>query len=226
MTAAKVKICGIKNRETIALLKQLPVDYIGFVFADSKRKVTPEQAASLIGALKSADEARGTYDPPETVGVFVNPGMDELRELLSSCRLDVVQLHGSESASFCRDVKDTFGVKLFKVFSVRNEQDDGRLEASFEPYAGVIDALMLDTHDPVYGGGSGKAFRWSVIPKAARWCNEQGIPLIVAGGLHADNVAELIAEYHPDGVDVSSGVETNGEKDEEKIKQFVGRVKR
>lgn len=97
----------------------------------------------------------------------------------------------------------------------------GRIDA----YVGTIDALLLDTYDPLYGGGSGKTFAWDRIPAYQAWTHQHGIPLFVAGGLTADNAEKLVHEYHPEGLDVSSGVETNGVKDIAKITAFVERVK-
>jgi len=94
-----------------------------------------------------------------------------------------------------------------------------------DPYLDAIDAVLLDTYDPAAAGGTGRTFAWECIPLYLAWTRRHGLPLIVAGGLHADNVRELIDRYGPDGVDVSSGVETNGEKDIEKIATFVKKVK-
>lgn len=224
-----VKICGITKRETLTAIRHLPIDYIGFVFAASKRQVNQEQAAELQRELLSGSPDRR----PRTVGVFVNPALAELERILHMASLDVVQLHGQESPEFCRQVKERFGVQVFKVLPVEMEvqslEHDGGEDNSLyrmpDEYAGVIDALMLDTFDARAAGGTGKTFRWSVIPKYREWAVRAGIPLIVAGGLHLDNVAELIAEYQPHGVDVSSGVETDGQKDISKITTFVERVK-
>jgi phosphoribosylanthranilate isomerase len=101
---------------------------------------------------------------------------------------------------------------------------DADVERQLGGYRGAVDAILLDTHDPVYGGGSGTTFAWECIPPYLRWAREAGIRLLVAGGLSADNVGELVAAYGPDGVDVSSGVETDGVKDIAKIRDFVERV--
>lgn len=224
-----VKICGITKPETLRAIRHLPIDYIGFVFAASKRQVNEEQAAELLRELTSDSPNRR----PQTVGVFVNPELDELEGILHKAPLDVVQLHGQESPEFCRQVKERFGVQVFKVLPVEGEveslENDGDGGAGLlrmpDAYSGVIDALMLDTFDARAAGGTGKTFRWSVIPEYRVWAERAGIPLIVAGGLQPDNVAGLIADYQPHGVDVSSGVETDGHKDISKITTFVERVK-
>ena len=220
--AAWVKICGIRNVETIRELARLPVDYAGLVFAPSKRQVTPEKAAQLAAAFA---EAR-PVTPTRLVGVFVNPTLRELEETLSIEPLDVVQLHGSETPEFCRLVRDEFGVGVFKALAVPEHADDAGASIDMpDEYAGIADAILLDTYDPQASGGTGRTFRWPVIPAYREWAERSGVRLFVAGGLTPDNVGELIAEYRPHGVDVSSGVETNGIKDIAKITAFVERVK-
>jgi phosphoribosylanthranilate isomerase len=162
---------------------------------------------------------------PEAVGVFVNPTVDEITQTLAAAPLDIVQLHGQETPEFCRWVKETFMVKLFKAASISESMEVEEQLALLQPYADIVDAVLLDTYDPIVGGGTGKTFAWHYISVYLTWTRKHDIKLIVAGGLHADNVAGLIAEYKPDGVDVSSGVETAGIKDVELIKTFVERVK-
>ena len=232
MSRTIVKICGFRSAEAVRAIRGLPIDYIGFVFADSKRQVTPQVALSISRARTSA-AVNGSM--PQTVGVFVNPSIEELAEVLRIVPLDVIQLHGQEHPDFCRAVKEKFaGIKLFKVLPVptaeaSDDDDSGSgesvAEVAADPYRGTIDALILDTFDRQASGGTGKTFRLSVIPDYAAWAERTGIPLIVAGGLHADNVAELLTRYRPHGVDVSSGVETAGDKDVQKIEAFVERVK-
>jgi phosphoribosylanthranilate isomerase len=211
-----VKICGLQDAERLCAALEAPIDIIGFVFAPSRRRVTPEQAAAMIGAAR-----RRGGRLPRFAGVFVDPTPEELARVLACAPLEIVQLHGREDAAFCRRVKQTFGVDVFKVFDIREQEADAPLPPELDAFAGAVDALMLDTA----GGGSGRTFRWEAIPPYRAWARAHGIPLIVAGGLTADNVRELIERYEPDGVDVSSGVETDGVKDVAKIHTFVGRVK-
>lgn len=270
-----VKICGITERETISAIRHLRIDYIGFVFAPSRRQVDPLQAAELMQELQSAPHHRR----PQVVGVFVDPTMEELQNVMSAAALDVIQLHGGETPEFCQQVRSEWDVKVFKALPVSWQEDadgklvdgssegtysgssqpDGKLsdkrlnkpsdtlsvakqpdgkpgvaESEADPaprlvmpdeYVGSIDALMLDTYDAKAAGGTGRTFQWAVIPYYLAWAQKAGIPLLVAGGLHAGNVSELIDTYKPHGVDVSSGVETAGVKDIAKITEFVERVK-
>jgi len=222
MKDTAVKICGLQSVEVLKSMINLPVDYIGFVFAKSRRKVTPQQAGELIGILKE----RSPGQAPAAVGVLVNPDWSELEELLAHAPLDIVQLHGQETPQFCREVKERFPVSVFKVVSIGGEKSAEARMAALDSYAGCIDGLLVDTFDPEYGGGSGKTFAWDLIPPYQDWAKQHGIPLFVAGGLDADNVSQLISRYAPDGVDVSSGVESEpGVKDIQKVKAFVERVK-
>lgn len=224
---ATVKICGLKDAETVKAVLHLPIDHIGFIFAKSKRQVTQAEAGELVRAVRAGRESG--LPVPQTVGVFVNPTEERIAEVLREAPLDVIQLHGSEDPAFCRRVRETFGVRVLRVFSVAGSETGGEPagpaespEAALSPFAGCIDGLLLDTA----GGGTGKTFEWSRIPDYLAWARRTGIPLLVAGGLTPDNVADLLAEYEPDGVDVSSGVETDGVKDIAKITAFVERVKR
>ncbi|GAB6929972.1 phosphoribosylanthranilate isomerase [Paenibacillus sp. JCM 10914] len=222
MPATALKICGLQSVEVLKSMVNLPVDYIGFVFAKSRRQVTPQQAALLIGVLQEWDQDK----IPASAGVLVNPDMNELEELLNVAALDVIQLHGQESPQFCREVKERFPVSVFKVVSIEGSRSETDRISELDAYAGAIDGLLLDTYDPVYGGGSGKTFAWDLIPAYQRWASRHRLPLFVAGGLDADNVAQLIDQYAPDGVDVSSGVESEpGVKDIDKVNAFVERVK-
>ncbi|MGG3509938.1 MULTISPECIES: phosphoribosylanthranilate isomerase [Paenibacillus] len=222
MMSTALKICGLQSVEVLKSMINLPVDYIGFVFAKSRRKVSPQQAAQLIQVLRGWD-----HDMiPAAVGVLVNPDLNELEELLREAALDVVQLHGQESPQFCREVKERFPVSVFKAVSIESDRSEAERLSALDPYAGSIDGLLIDTYDPVYGGGSGKTFAWDLIPPYQQWAKRQGIPLFVAGGLDSDNVSHLIGQYAPYGVDVSSGVESEpGVKDINKVIAFVERVK-
>ncbi|MFE5317185.1 phosphoribosylanthranilate isomerase [Paenibacillus sp. NPDC056579] len=229
-----VKICGLKDSEMLKSILHLPIDYIGLMFAKSKRQVTPAQASDMIRVIKDYREAGNSA--PLTVGVLVNPTREELTAIIAEAPIDILQLHGQETPEECRWIRETFpGVKLWKVVSVSqanqgdaagsSESARQSIAAVLNPYIGIVDALLLDTFDPVYGGGSGKTFSWETIPPYREWCRHAGIPLLVAGGLQPDNVGELLGAYAPDGVDVSSGVETDGVKDRNKIISFVERVK-
>jgi phosphoribosylanthranilate isomerase len=217
-----VKICGLTTADTVQAVSHLPIDYIGFVFAPSKRRVSVNQAAELTDLLH---KARGESRRLLSAGVFVNPDWAELVHTVRSVELDVVQLHGDETPELCRRVQEELGVSVFKSLSIATGQTAGETASRLEPYRGTIETLLLDTYDPAAGGGTGKTFDWGTIPAYRAWTQQAGMKLMVAGGLHPDNVAELLDQYAVDGVDVSSGVETDGVKDIIKIQTFVERVK-
>lgn len=217
----RIKICGLKDVQTIEAMDGLPIHEIGFVFAPSKRQVDKATAAQLIDAVAQLQAAGG--ERPRTVGVFVNETLDNLQEIVAEAPLDVIQLHGSESAEFCRAVREKLKVQVWKVFSVKRDADGNELNSAIErlsPYKGAIDAALIDAP----GGGTGQTFNWEAIEDYNKAAEELGLTLYVAGGLHEGNVQELLRTYAPGGIDVSSGVETDGRKDIDKIRLFVRRV--
>lgn len=221
------KICGIKETETLTAMIGLPVHYVGFMFAPSKRRVSPERAAELLATARKAPMANGR--PPLAVGVFVNPSFDELDGVLAKVALDVVQLHGDETPAFCREVGEKYGVEVWRAFPVA--EPDQSADASRESpapagperiaaYADAVSAILLDTA----GGGTGRVFRWDLIPAYREAASRHGLKLFIAGGLEPGNVGNLMSSYDFDGVDISSGVETDGAKDIVKIAAFAERV--
>lgn len=217
-----VKICGIKEEATLQGMNGLPVDYIGFVFAKSKRHVTPERASALQALSKRIEMAEGK--PPRVVGVFVNPTIEFLEEVLSKVELDVIQLHGDETPDFCQEVQAQFKIEVWRALPVTEEvHGEGNLTGAdrLSVYRNAVSAILLDTA----GGGTGKTFQWDVIPSYQAAARQNGLQLLIAGGLTPDNVAQLVTSYHPQGVDISSGVETDGVKDIHKITAFAERVR-
>jgi phosphoribosylanthranilate isomerase len=215
-----IKICGIRNHQLLRALKGIEIDSFGFVFAASKRQVSAEVAASIIAEIRSEFAT-----PPKCVGVFRNQTETELGVILTTVPLDIAQLHGDEPPELCEYIRRTFNIPVMKAFSLQDGSSPIDIIQAAMPYVGSIDLMLIDTHDPTYGGGSGKTFRWEVIDDIKAWCASVDIPLYVAGGLQPDNVAQLLQQHKPYGVDVSSGVETAGEKDLLKIITFVERVR-
>lgn len=221
-----VKICGLMTPDTAREMKEAgaEVDYIGFMFAPSKRRIDTQRAGEIVRAFGVG--GGGEAGAPRFVGVFVNPELAELGAIVEAVPLDAVQLHGDETAEFCRNVKRRHPrVEVWKALGVRGDSLNDEAAAALAPYAGAIDTVLLDAWDPVAVGGTGMTFRWEVIPAYRHWCDTHGIRLIVAGGLNAGNVGDLLGAYAVGGVDVSSGVETEGVKDIEKIRTFAERVK-
>ena len=197
-----VKICGLKEREHVQTAIDAGVDFIGFVFAPSRRVVTIEQAHEL---------AKGIPDSVKKVGVFVNAEQAFLQEAYEKVPLDYIQYHGDESNDFIQQV----GHPAIKAFSIRSKEDV--LEAASYD----VDYYLFDAPGTDYRGGSGHSFDWSLLVEA----NIPREKVILAGGLNADNIAAAIQLVQPAGVDVSSGVEQNGVKNEGLIKSFLQTVK-
>ena len=190
----KVKICGLSTKKTVETAVSAGADYIGFVFAPSKRQVTVEQATELAKFIPSHIQK---------VGVFVSPSRAELLEAVDKVGLDFVQVHGQVVE------------KLFENLpcgSIQAVQVDGNGHVPNSQ----ADYLLFDA--PV--AGSGQTFDWEQLDTT-----ELSQPFFIAGGLNEDNVEEAIQHFTPFAVDVSSGVETDGQKDHEKIRRFIERVK-
>ncbi len=196
----RVKICGITNREDALAACGLGAHALGFVLAESPRRISPERAREIIAML-----------PPlvATVGVFVDSPPEEVAELRRFCGLDWVQLHGSESEAEAL----ALGPRVIKALRVGPGREPDPLS-----YAGC--ALLLDTYHPDAVGGTGLSFDWSLAQDIAAQR-----PVILAGGLNPSNVAQAIAQVKPFAVDVSSGVEIEkGIKDHELIASFIARA--
>ncbi len=196
----KIKICGITNLDDALLAAELGADALGFIFyAKSPRKVEPETARSIIAQL-----------PPfvAAVGVFVDEDAAAVQEVAAQVRLDWVQLHGQESPEYCRNL----GRKVIKAFRIQDEDSLRRLA----DYRGAAQALLLDTYKKGQVGGTGEIFDWHLARKAKQYG-----PIILAGGLTADNVAQAIATALPAAVDAASGTEAApGKKDPAKLRAF------
>ena len=205
-----VKICGMTNREDAVSAAEAGADAIGFVLVPtSPRAVTRREVEEIL-----------RFIPPTvlTVGVVANEDPDFLKGLMRVCSLGALQLHGQEPPEQVLRLKaELSGVEIIKAVRVRNADSLKEIRA----YKGV-DAVLLDTYDPHRLGGTGQPFDWSLAARA----KEFEIPLIVAGGLTAGNVREMVRQVEPHGVDVSSGVEISpGKKDFALIRQFVLKAK-
>lgn len=201
----KLKLCGIRRPEDISYVNSFPPDYIGFVFAKSKRQVTAEQAAALARELR-----RGI----QTVGVFVNEPLENLQHIARTARLDVLQLHGDEDEAYITALRQHTDLPVWKAVRVTDAES---LQSADNLSA---DRLLLDSFSPAAYGGTGKTANWTMIQTA-----RPQTPFFLAGGLTIDNLTEAIETVHPEGVDLSGGIETDGYKDKEKIKAVVERVR-
>ena len=204
ITRTRIKICGITREQDVSAVASNGADALGLVFYEkSPRHISVQQAARLIHAV-----------PPfiTVVGLFVNPTVDYVREVLAKISLDVLQFHGEEAPEFCAQ----FGRPYFKAIRVKAGVD---LVQCASRYAGA-QGLLLDAYVEGTQGGTGESFDWALIP------HDLPLPVILSGGLHAGNVAAAIKQVRPYAVDVSSGVEAaKGIKDAAKIAAFINEVK-
>lgn len=208
----KVKMCGISKVETIPAVVDAKPDYMGLVFAPSKRQVTVEQAKTLVEELHKQYAVRYNSETIKTVGVFVNETVENLLKIAEEVKLDVIQLHGDEDESFIQILKEQSNVEVWKAVQVRSAADAEKwIDSS-------ADMLLFDAYHKDERGGTGEVFDWSSLDEFER-------PFMLAGGIDSTNVARAIRTVRPYGLDISSGIETNGVKDDEKIKAFTNIVR-
>lgn len=193
----KIKICGIKRLEDIKIVNKYKPDYIGFVFADSKRKVSHDLAKELKDNLDS------DIIP---VGVFVDSPQDEILKLFNEGIIKIAQLHGDESEQYILNLKEKTNneLKIINAIEMTHEVNLLKYNDSNSDY------LLLDS-----GKGSGKTFDWNLIR------NDLKKEFFLAGGLNSKNVTHAIDEFNPYAIDLSSSLETDGFKDENKIKEIM-----
>ncbi len=212
MTAPLVKICGIREVRHARAAAEAGADMVGFVFAESRRCVTPEQAHEIA----TAPYARR----PRFVGVFVNEDPAEVARLAAEVRLDLVQLSGNESPAYCAELR----LPYLKVLHVRDEMPAREIAQAAALYPGAA-AIVLDTAGAAGAnrwGGTGMAIDAALAAEAVRLIDR---PVMLAGGLRPETVAQAIRAVRPWAVDVSSGVEVDGVKDEARIAAFVSAAK-
>ena len=240
----KIKMCGISKVETIPAIVDAKPDYMGLVFAPSKRQVAVEQAKTLVDELHkqyettygeatvpmNTDTAQDSQDSQDsqvsqefvqgnsnfekikTVGVFVNETVENLLKIAEEVKLDVIQLHGDEDESFIQTLKEQSNVEVWKAVQVRSAADAEKwIDSS-------ADMLLFDAYHKDERGGTGEVFDWSSLDEFER-------PFMLAGGIDSANVARAIRTVRPYGIDISSGIETEGVKDDEKIKAFTNIVR-
>ncbi len=246
----RVKICGVRTVDAAIAAAEAGADFVGVMFAESKRKVTPQECHDVVSALKAwrVERQKGRYGEevefeapvagevargaswygawsdalddalmrwrPLIVGVFADQPLADVNAIASAAGVDLVQLSGDESADYVRDV----GHPILKAIHVEDDADAmDLLDVAVERRAA---ALLVDTASPDARGGTGISFDWNVAAELAR-----RVPFLLAGGRTPENVAAAVEQVEPWGVDVSTGVETAGKKDAEKIRAFVRAAK-
>lgn len=203
-----VKVCGLKTIDDALLCAEAGADAVGFVFAPGRRTVSEREAEKIIAALPQG---------VEKVGVFVDRPVKEVEAVVRGLGLDLVQLHGRESPADCAALP----VPAVKAFKIGSPED---LEA-VRAYRRAIRACLLDTLKPGCPGGTGITWDWRYLHTVHGKSLEE-VPVIVAGGLNADNLARVLTTVKPYGLDVSSGVEKAGQKDRGLVEAFLKTVRR
>jgi len=201
----RIKICGITNPHDASMAVELGADALGFIFAPSPRRITPEQARHIIKSL-----------PPfvQPVGVFVDEELKSIRDIVDFCGLEMIQLHGDESPECCEALMPHV-IKGFRL-------NDASSLLPIADYRGKIRAALLDTYQRGIKGGTGKIFDWN-LAIAAR---EFGMPVILSGGLSPSNIQRAIAAVQPYAIDVNSGVEESpGIKSPLLVKKLMEKIR-
>lgn len=199
MFGTELKICGLSRLEDVIAVNRFGADYAGFVFfKESKRYIDPYKAGELIELLRS---------DIKSVGVFMDEPLDSVISAARISGVEMIQLHGHESEEYVEYVKRTLERPVIKAFKA---DEEGALERALNTSA---DYILIDS-----GAGTGKKFDWSIL-------KDFGRDYFLAGGLDPESVGEAISMLEPFAVDVSSGVETDGVKDAEKIEKFINAVK-
>lgn len=207
-----VKLCGNRSLSDVAKTTSSSATHIGFIFVKrTKRYVRPEHVGRWIKRIRPKQRL---------VGVFVNPTIDEIEEVLHFVPLDVIQLHGSEKVSDLLSVKEAFGLPVWKVI---HHQKSGAEQMDL--FQGVADGYVIDSKVKGASGGTGVSFDWDAVPSYKKIAKEQGVPILIAGGITPANVKGLLS-YAPEGIDISSGIEVKEQKDISKIQAIMKEVER
>ena len=216
MEPTTVKICGVRRLEDALIAAQSGADYFGMVFVPGRRRrIEPGSARRITDGLRG-----GNPEGPKSVGLFGDQPLDEVLDTIDAAGLDYTQLCGDEPLDYCRAVLRHAGV--IKVLHVSNDDLPDAVADRIDAFAAAGCTVTLDSQVAGLHGGTGQSFDWRIAAQLAA----AGRRFLLAGGLTPDNVAAAVAAVRPWGVDVSSGVETDGIQDPAKITQFVANARR
>ncbi|MBA46959.1 MAG: N-(5'-phosphoribosyl)anthranilate isomerase [Dehalococcoidia bacterium] len=206
----KVKICGIKDTNILKKINNLKIDYLGINFIENSKRYIEKELA-----IKISEELRLSSKKINLVGLFQDHDIKLVNKIIDLVKLDYVQLCGKESTEYVKAINS----KTIKVIHIKESDNVEDVESKIKCYLAICDNIILDTHSKKSSGGTGKVFNWK------KYSSLFSKNIFVAGGLNPINVSEIISIYKPWGVDVSSGVESNGIKDFNKIRKFIDHSK-
>lgn len=205
-----LKFCGVRTKEDLEIVTRSKADYIGFIFAESKRRVDPKVVKEWLASVDISSK--------QVVAVFVNPTIKEINEVLTVFPIDVIQLHGNESVSDIMELKKSYTGSVWKALH-HHQQTLEELEI----YKDVVDGFIIDSRIKGQWGGTGVSFDWSAIPNYIKFSEDHNKLCFIAGGVNETNIQKLLT-YKPQGIDLSSGIEVNDKKSRDKINQIEERV--
>lgn len=201
----RIKICGLKSIDDILMINKFDIDYVGFVFAESKRKITVEKAVKMKQLLRHDIKA---------VGVFADMDINNIINISNKTKIDIIQLHSNETDEMCKTIKKLIKKPVWKSISIKNKESVHLIDK----YKNV-DGFVLDTFSKNLRGGSGITFNWEFVKGVS-----QKFFVVLAGGINEDNITEAYNVVKPNVIDLSSSVETDGKKDYKKVKSLMRRI--
>lgn len=208
-----LKLCGNHSADDIKVSFNSSADYIGFVFAESKRKVERKQVVEWLDKQQSKGQK-------QLVALFVNASTADILSAIEGLPFDVIQCHGHESAEQIAEIKERTGLVVWKVI----HHNEAALSL-MQTYKGIADGYIVDCKVGNQWGGTGVSFDWRYAPSYINEGRVQQVPVFIAGGINPGNVEELLS-FQPDGIDVSSGIEEDGKKSSELVRQLEERMNR
>ncbi len=207
-----VKLCGNRSLSDLTKSSSSNASHLGLIFVKkTKRYARPERVGQWLKSIRPKQKL---------VGVFVEPSLAELEEVMTFVPLDVIQLHGNETVSDLLKIKESFGLPVWKVI---HHQQDGLDKMKL--FQGVADGYVIDSKVEGAYGGAGVSFDWQAIDQYREAAHEQDVPFLIAGGINPGNIKDLM-NYSPEGIDISSGTETDEQKDLAKIQAIMKEVDR
>ncbi|RSL33456.1 phosphoribosylanthranilate isomerase [Salibacterium salarium] len=211
MSLPFLKLCGLHSQEDVKVASYSSADFVGFVMAESKRQVKPEEAESWL--------RKHPLDGKKTVTLFVNAPLSDIQTAVNQLSPDIIQCHGTESIEDILKIKQATGKLVWKAIP----HDDRSLD-KMKAYADVVDGFVIDAKVKDAWGGTGRSFDWSHVPKYVSFGEDKQLPVLIAGGIAPENVDHLMP-HGPWGIDLSSGIEKDGKKDIDRLMELEKRLK-